>query len=115
MKVRHQSISLAVKDIKSSKEFYENLGYVAVEGAGSVQEKWLIMDNGHLKIGLFQDMFEHNLITINPDDARSFYNEIKSKNIPFIMESPSINKPIGPCYFMIQDPDGNRIFFDQHD
>ncbi len=109
------SLSLAVKDITASKAFYEKLGFEALTEYGSVEEKWLIMQRGDYKIGLFQDMFEYNIITFNPTDARSVYRELKQHDgINFLMESESIHKKNGPCHFCIADPDGNQILFDQH-
>ncbi len=108
------SLSLAVKDIKASKTFYEKLGFEALTQFGSIEEKWLIMKRGDYKIGLFQDMFEENIITFNPDDARSIHADLKEKGIEFLMESPSIQEEKGPCHFCIADPDGNQILFDQH-
>lgn len=108
------SLSLAVKDIKASKTFYEKLGFEALTEFGSVEEKWLIMQRGTYKIGLFQDMFEDNIITFNPTDARSIYKDLKEKEVDFLMESPSISDEKGPCHFCIADPDGNQILFDQH-
>ena len=109
------SLSLAVKDITASKVFYEKLGFEALSEFGSIREKWLIMQRGDYKIGLFQDMFEENIITFNPIDARSIYNDLKTKeNIDFLMESDSVKQEKGPCHFCIADPDGNQILFDQH-
>tara|TARA_R110002124_G_scaffold55533_1_gene156946 strand:- start:6614 stop:6871 length:258 start_codon:yes stop_codon:yes gene_type:complete len=76
----NHSLSLAVKDIHSSKAFYEKLGFTTVEGAGSIEHNWIILENRHSKIGLFQNMFEENIIT-------------------FIMESESIKDDKGPCHF----------------
>lgn len=108
------SLSLAVKDIKASKAFYEKLGFGALTEFGSVEEKWLIMQLGEYKIGLFQDMFEENIITFNPQDVRTVHKVLKRKGIEFLMESPSIEEEKGPCHFCITDPDGNQILFDQH-
>lgn len=108
------SLSLAVKDIEASIAFYENLGFTPVEDAGSVEENWIIMENGSTRIGLFQDMFDENIITFNPGDARSIYHELKEKGVKFLMESDSIHEEKGPCHFCIEDPDGNQILFDQH-
>ncbi len=111
---RH-SLSLAVKDIKASKSFYEKLGFEALTEFGSVEDKWLIMQRGDVKIGLFQDMFEENIITFNPTDARSIQKKLKAESdIYWLMESPSIQDEKGPCHFCIADPDGNQILFDQH-
>lgn len=108
------SLSLAVKDIEASKAFYEKLGFKALTDFGSIEEKWLIMKRGDYKIGLFQDMFEENIITFNPTDARSIHADLKKKEVEFLMESPSIQEEKGPCHFCIADPDGNQILFDQH-
>ncbi|MBO6522338.1 MAG: VOC family protein [Balneolaceae bacterium] len=108
------SLSLAVKDIKASKEFYKKLGFEALTQFGSIEEKWLIMQRGDYKIGLFQDMFEENIITFNPTDARTIHADLKDKGISFLMESPSVQDEKGPCHFCIADPDGNQILFDQH-
>ena len=114
MDKREHSLSLAVKDITKSQKFYEKLGYVPVEGAGSVEEKWMIMENGSSRIGLFQDMFEENIITINPTDARKIYHELEQQNVDFLMVSDTVQDEKGPCHFCIADPDGNQILFDQH-
>lgn len=108
------SLSLAVKNIIASKEFYEKLGFEALTEFGSIEEKWLIMQRGNYKIGLFQDMFEENIMTFNPTDARTIYKDLKGKGVDFLMESPTIVEEKGPCHFCIADPDGNQILFDQH-
>ncbi len=109
------STSLAVKDIANSKAFYEKLGFEALTEYGSVEEKWLIMKRGDVKIGLFQDMFEENIITFNPTNARGIYKILKADDsIDFLMESESIKDEKGPCHFCITDPDGNQILIDQH-
>ncbi len=109
------SLSLAVKDIKASKTFYEKLGFEALTEFGSVEDKWLIMQKDSVKIGLFQDMFEENIITFNPTDARNIHKKLKEESdINWLMESPTIQDEKGPCHFCIADPDGNQILFDQH-
>ncbi len=110
------SVSLAVKDIASSKAFYEKLGFRQLEGLGGVDEKWLILQNGSATIGLFQDMFDENILTFNPVRARPHYETLKADPaINFLMESDSVqNETTGPCHFCITDPDGNQILFDQH-
>ncbi len=114
MELGTHSTSLAVKDIKASKAFYEKLGFKKLEGLGSVEEKWLIMINGDVKIGLFEGMFENNIITFNPENARANYKTLKEADVPFLMESASLHEEKGPCHFSISDPDGNQILFDQH-
>lgn len=116
------SLSLTVKDIEVSKIFYEKLGFK--EFLGNIEEKWLIMKNGDCVIGLFQDMFERNMLTFNPgwnnnaeevnpfDDIRDIYKKLREEGIEIINE---VNlETEGPGSFMVIDPDGNPILFDQH-
>ena len=107
------SISLNVKDISKSRDFYQKLGFKPVEGMGSVEQKWMIVSNGATKIGLFQGMFPTNTITFNPTDGRSIYKELKEKGIEPTFEN-GMDKKDGPCTFSITDPDGNPILIDQH-
>lgn len=122
MKLGALSISLSVKDINASKAFYENLGFEVF--AGDLKMNYLIMKNGNALIGLFQGMFENNIITFNPgwnenaeklesfDDVRAIQKELKSKNIQLNGEVDE--STTGPGSFMITDPDGNTILIDQH-
>lgn len=115
MNPNNHSLSLAVKDIHASKAFYEKLGFEPVEGTGPIEHNWIILQKGHSLIGLFQGMFDENIITFNPEDARSIYHQLKDKEgITILMESESIHAEKGPCHFCIADPDGNQILFDQH-
>lgn len=116
------SISLAVKDINASKKFYEALGFS--EFHGNIQENWLIMKNEDCVIGLFQDMFEDNIMTFNPGwnsnaevldsfrDIREIQRELKDKGITFISQADPEGS--GPASFTVKDPDGNTILVDQH-
>lgn len=116
------SISLAVKDIEASKLFYEKLGFMPF--AGNSKENWLIMKNGNHVIGLFQGMFEKNILTFNPGwdsnaeklesftDVRELQRHLKSQGISPIAEADESTK--GPASFMVVDPDGNTLLFDQH-
>lgn len=116
------SISLTVKDIKASKIFYEKLGFTVF--MGELEQNWLIMKNGECTIGLFQGMFDKNMLTFNPGwdsnaeevnpfkDVRVLQEEFREKKIDFISEVESGSE--GPGSFMIEDPDGNPILFDQH-
>ena len=116
------SVSLAVKDIKASKAFYEKLGF-SVFG-GEIAQNWLIMRNGDHTIGLFQGMFEKNIITFNPGwdkngnlleaflDVRHIQRRLKEAGIVF--ETMLDEDSTGPASFVINDPDGNPILFDQH-
>lgn len=79
-----------------------------------MDENWIILERGASYIGLFQGMFDENIITFNPKDARNIYHDLKEKGIEFLMESESIHDEKGPCHFCIADPDGNQILFDQH-
>lgn len=72
------------------------------------------MSKGYSKIGLFQDMFKENIITFNPEDARSIYKVLKSKDVTFLMVSESIQYKKDPCHFCIVDPDAYQILIDQH-
>ena len=116
------SVSLAVKDLSASKEFYENLGFEAFGGDQS--QNWLIMKSGTHVIGLFQGMFENNIMTFNPGwdqggnetasftDIREVQRELKANGVSLgdeIDESTS-----GPASLMLSDPDGNQILIDQH-
>ncbi len=107
------SLSLSVKDIAASKNFYQKLGFEAVEGKGSVDQKWIILSNGETKIGLFQGMFPSNTITFNPLDGRTIHTNLKAKGIKPTFEM-GFDKTEGPCTFSIADPDGNPILIDQH-
>jgi len=116
------SISLAVKELEKSKIFYEKLGFKVF--AGDLSQNWLIMKNGDHSIGLFQGMFETNILTFNPGwdkdcnklesftDVRELHKKFKSEGIEF--SSESITNETGPSSFSVIDPDGNSILIDQH-
>lgn len=122
MKLGAFSVSLSVKDITTSKEFYENLGFTVF--AGGMEKKYLIMKNENALIGLFQGMFEGNILTFNPgwdenagnidqfDDVREIQRELKNKSIKLLSEADEATS--GPAGFMFTDPDGNVILIDQH-
>lgn len=115
------SVSLAVKDITASKDFYDKLGFVQI--GGHVEQKWLILKNGATKIGLFQGMFERNALTFNPgwdddgkpdgksEDVRSIQKRLSDAGLE---TGAKIESPSGPAHFMLTDPDGNPILIDQH-
>ena len=116
------SISLNVKDIDASKAFYEKLGFVQI--AGAVEDKWLVLKNAEHLIGLFQGMFEKNILTFNPGwdqngndtdrltDIRDIQNRLRDSGINLISEADEQTTGPGSC--MIEDPDGNSILIDQH-
>ncbi|MDE2901296.1 MAG: VOC family protein [Chloroflexota bacterium] len=116
------SVSLTVKDIEASRDFYTKLGFVVIGGDQS--ENWLILQNGAATIGLFQGMFDKNILTFNPGwnadaqkldaftDIRSIQRQIKGKGIALISEANETTN--GPDSFFLEDPDGNPILFDQH-
>ncbi|WP_420573232.1 VOC family protein [Kordia sp.] len=122
MKLGAFSVSLAVKDIHASKAFYENLGFT--EFHGDINQNWLIMKNEQTVIGLFQGMFDDNIMTFNPGwtqdaqplesftDIRDIQKELKGKNFEFSTEADE--STTGPANFVIKDPDGNVILIDQH-
>lgn len=115
-------MSLNVKDINTSKQFYENLGFAVF--AGKLEKKYLIMKNENALIGLFQGMFEGNIVTFNPgwdenaanienfDDVREIQRQLKSNGIALLSEADE--QGTGPASFMATDPDGNIIQVDQH-
>ncbi len=116
------SLSLSVKDLETSRQFYENLGFRA--SGGGMEKNYLIMKNGNSIIGLFQGMFEGNMLTFNPgwdenkknidpfDDVREIQKHLKNNNIKLSMEADVTTT--GPAYLMLNDPDGNVILIDQH-
>jgi catechol-2,3-dioxygenase len=122
MKLGAFSISLAVKDLKKSQEFYEALGFKVF--AGNPEMNYLIMKNENSLIGLFQGMFEQNILTFNPgwdeegktldayDDVRAIQKSLKQKNIKLDTEADESSS--GPANIMLTDPDGNHILIDQH-
>jgi lactoylglutathione lyase len=105
-------IALNVKDLNKSRAFYEKLGFVTDPRFNDMSRKWLIMRNGTMTIGLYQDMIPKNTITFNPEDIRELQKELKSRGIEFILEVK--DEGTGPAHFLILDPDGNPLFFDQH-
>ena len=122
MKLGAFSISLSVKDLNTSKEFYEKLGFNHF--AGNMEQNYLIMKNETTIIGLFQGMFEKNMLTFNPGwnqsaqalesytDVRDLQKTLKAKGYSFVQEADETTE--GPASFMLLDPDGNPILIDQH-
>ena len=123
MKLGAFSISLSVKDLTTSKEFYEKLGFTVF--AGSMEMNYLILRNGDHLVGIFQGMFEGNMLTFNPgwdqeagelgsfDDIRDIQKRLKEAGASLVSEIDEGNES-GPANFMLTDPDGNMLFFDQH-
>lgn len=123
MKLGNFSVSLAVKDLAASRAFYETLGFAQI--GGNAEHNYLILRNGDATIGLFQGMFERNILTFNPGwdpscntleeftDVRELQARVKAQGIepttPIEAGSTS-----GPASFVVVDPDGNPILFDQH-
>ncbi len=122
MKLGAFSVSLSVKDLKASKTFYESLGFTAF--AGDLEKNYLIMKNENALIGLFQGMFAGNILTFNPgwdenannleefDDVREIQRQLKQQGIT--VEPEADESGSGPASFMVTDPDGNVLLFDQH-
>lgn len=104
------SLSLAVKDIEASKAFYEGIGFNLLENCGSVEDKWLIMKNGTTMIGLFEGMFEDNILTFNPTDVRAIEAHLASQGVEITVP---VKGDSGPGHCMVKDPDGNVLMFDQ--
>src|SRR3954452_7824354 len=116
------SISLAVKNLEASRSFYEKLGFT--QFAGNAAQNWLILKNGDHVIGLFQGMFEKNILTFNPGwdqnagplaaftDIRELQRELKAQGVQLVSEADESTP--GPASFMALDPDGNPVLVDQH-
>jgi len=116
------SVSLAVKDLQASRDFYEKLDFKVV--GGDPAQNWLILRNGTTTIGLFQGMFERNILTFNPGwdanaqavqeftDVREHQRRLKSRGIELTNEADVTST--GPASFMLVDPDGNPVLIDQH-
>ena len=122
MELGNFSVSLAVKDIKASKAFYDKLDFTEV--AGKLEQNWIVLQNGNARIGLFQGMFDKNIMTFNPgwtkdketmpdfQDVRELQRTLKARGIT--MTTAADEATTGPAHFMIADPDGNTLLFDQH-
>lgn len=104
------SISLAVKDIKASRAFYEKIGFEVFDG--KEEENWLMLRSGSTKIGLFQGMFDHNTLTFNPTDVRAVQKQLKANGLALMQEADETTT--GPAHAFLLDPDGNPLLFDQH-
>ena len=116
------SVSLAVKDLSASRRFYEALGFTRF--AGDPAQGWLILRNGDRVIGLFQGMFERNMLTFNPGwdqnaqpvadftDVRELQRRLRAAGVPFVTEADE--GTTGPASFIVADPDGNPVLVDQH-
>lgn len=116
------SISLAVKDLEASRRFYETFGFKVFHGDAS--QHWLILKNGDHVIGLFQGMFDKNILTFNPGwdqntqklasftDVRELQRQLKARGVKLIEEADE--STAGPAHFTTVDPDGNPILVDQH-
>jgi len=122
MKLGAFSVSLSVKDLDASKVFYEKLGFTVF--AGDPKMNYLIMQNGTSTIGLFQGMFENNILTFNPgwdqkaqpleefEDVRQIQRTLKGQDVTLISEADE--STTGPANIVLVDPDGNQILIDQH-
>jgi len=116
------SVSLAVKDLSASRAFYEKLGFEVF--AGQAEQNWLILRNGYATVGLFEGMFERNILTFNPGwdanaeaideftDVRELQAELEDRGVD--IETRAEGESTGPASFVVIDPDGNPILVDQH-
>lgn len=112
------SLSLAVKDINASQKFYESLGFEVIDGSHTNKDypmeegqAWMVLKLGTTAIGLFQGMFEVNILTFNPPDVRGVQKQLKKDGIEFEKEADETTS--GPAHAMLTDPDGNLILLDQ--
>jgi len=122
MQLGNFSVSLAVKDIKASRAFYETLGFAVIEGDEA--QNWMVMASPGATIGLFQGMFEKNMLTFNPGwdaegkpldsftDVRDIQKALKASGIDLIEEADETTT--GPAHITLTDPDGNPVLIDQH-
>ncbi len=116
------SISLSVKDIQASKSFYEKLGFQVIHG--DITQNWLILQNRGHTIGIFQGMFEKNMLTFNPGwdqqcnptesftDVREIQRRLREQGL--VLDSEADESSEGPASLVLTDPDGNPILIDQH-
>lgn len=116
------SLSLNVKDIATSAAFYEKLGFSS--HGGDITQNWMILKNGETVIGLFQGMFDKNMLTFNPGwtqgaepldsftDVRDLQRQLKAQGTQFVSEADE--ETTGPASFIVLDPDGNPVLVDQH-
>ncbi len=116
------SVSLTVKDLAASKAFYEKLGFSGIGGDES--QNWLILANGDCVVGLFQGMFDKNMLTFNPgwgpdgtpleefEDVRDIQKRLKADGVAIASEADETTS--GPASFVVVDPDGNPVLVDQH-
>ena len=116
------SVSLTVKDLEASRAFYEKFGFTTM--GGDAAQGWLILKNGDHILGLFQGMFEKNMLCFNPGwdnngqnvdpftDVREIQRQLKAKGMQFVTEADE--STMGPAHFVLADPDGNPILVDQH-
>jgi len=116
------SVSLAVKDLQASRDFYEKLGFTRF--AGDPSQNWLILKNGDCVIGIFEGMFDKNILTFNPGwdhaaqplgtftDVREIQRRLRADGVPFVSEADE--STTGPASFVVIDPDGNSVLVDQH-
>jgi len=113
------SLSLAVKDLDASLAFYEALGFEVTEGGHTSRNfpdtdtaRWRMLRNGSTLLGLFQGMFDKNMLTFNPKDVRTIQQQLRASGIEPV--SPADESTLGPAHAMLQDPDGNPVLLDQH-
>jgi catechol 2,3-dioxygenase-like lactoylglutathione lyase family enzyme len=122
MRLGNFSVSLAVKDIARSRDFYEKLGFKSI--LGDPKQNWLILQNETATIGLFQGMFDKNILTFNPgwdrtgntlddfEDVRAIQRTLKGHGLTLATEADE--STTGPASLMVLDPDGNPVLIDQH-
>jgi len=112
------SVSLNVKSVAASQDFYEKMGFKVIDGGHMHEdypdqegERWRIMQKDTVNIGLFEGMFEKNIMTFNPPDVRAIQKKLKAQGITLTTEADT--KTEGPGFITLEDPDGNQIMFDQ--
>ena len=112
MELGQHHIALNVKNLQASKDFYLKMGFLVDERFSNEERKWLIMRNGNLIIGLYEGIIPRNTLTFSPGNIFELQNKLKQNGVPLVLEADKNAK--GTAHFLILDPDGNPLFFEQH-
>ena len=112
MELGKHHIALNVKNLQTSKEFYLKMGFEVDQRFSNIERRYLIMRNNQLIIGLYEGIIPRNTLTFTTDNILILQKHLKEKGVPFILEAKENTQ--GPAHFLIVDPDGNPLFFEQH-
>lgn len=112
MELGQHHIALNVKNLQASKQFYLKLGFVVDERFSNPKQKWMIMRNGTLIVGLYEGIIPRNTLTFTPENIFELQKHLKKSDVPFVLEVKKDTQ--GAKHFLLVDPDGNPLFFEQH-